>query len=311
MAWGQYSFGNGTLGNFECVVLLYGYDANETEPGGQGNSDKVKAYDEILQANSSGFITREFREPLAKCKTTAGLEVWFTDERPLHGEPATALNINGASTERLVTAGLPGEFTGGIGNYGLGKWRGRHPNAEPKGEGSTGTGTYRERSSTPWLGEAEATENASKATEFFLRTGVATTERAAVEAEEAAAGTPESLRTGCYPNPETEKVTLHPGFGSTGEDFTALRPDPEGCVQINIIAPEEGLEQTFQGTMEPKAVNGTRSCLTTSKAELKGTEERNGYHLESIFGPAFFTTGVAIKECGFASQQLLTLKTLP
>jgi hypothetical protein len=314
IAWGRISLENTTLGNLECVNLFYGYDSNETEPG--GNSEKSKAYDEILQWNASGFLTSEMKEPLAKCKSTSGLETWATAERPLHGELGEAGNLNGASTERLVTTGVPGSFTGGIGTYGLGHWRGRHSTELPLGEGSRGTGTYHERPSLPWRGESEATENVrSGLEEFWLRTGIAATERAEVEAEEAAAGTPTELRTGCYPQPETERVTRHPGFGVTSEEFTALRPDPDGCVQINLIIPELGVETVFQGTVEPNVVRGTKSCLTASRAELQGTEERHGYHLESIFGPGFtanhHSESIPIKECGFAAQQFLTLRVLP
>jgi hypothetical protein len=306
VAWGQVLLQNAVLGNIECVNLLFGYAANETEPG--GNSERSKAYGQIDQWSATGFLSPAGTEPLAKCKDQQGLEVWATPERPLHVEPAVALNVNGAATERLVAIGQPHEFTGPAGTYGLGHWRGRHP---PLGEGSNGTGNYRERASLPWQGESFATESTAHERFFFLRTGIATTERAAVEAEEAEAGIPTELRTGCYPHPTTEKVALHPGYGEPTEEFTALRADPEGCMQVNIIAPEAGVEETFQGTMEPTIVPGAHNCLTPSRAELHGTEERHGYHLESIFGPGFPTSRIALKVCGFTSLQTLGLRFLP
>jgi hypothetical protein len=313
--WGRVQLQNAVLGNIECVNLLFGYGANETEPG--GNSEKSKAYGQIDQWSASGFLTSEFKEPLAKCKDQQGLELWATPERPLHVEPAVALNLNGAATERLVSTGMPGFYSGGSGTYGLGHWHGRHPATEPEGEGSSGTGTYRERGSLPWRTEAEATEIApSEPKRFFLRTGIALTEREEVEAEEAAAGTPTELRTGCYPHPDTEKVTLHPGYREPTEEFTRLRPDPEGCVQLNIIAPEAGVEETFQGTLEPRVESTSpfRPCTVATHVDLHGTEERHGYRLESIFG-AGFTTSVGslqgIKACGFASFENLAIELLP
>jgi hypothetical protein len=312
IAWGQILLQNTTLGNLECVNMFFGYDANQTEPGGAGNSERVKAYGQVDQWSATGFLTAGGTEPLAKCKSTSGLEAWATNERPLHGELADAFNINGAATERLVTTSVPGHYLGPSGTFGLGHWAGRHP-TPGSGEGSPGTGTYRERGSLPWDAESNATENAAHEQSFFLRTGLAAspTERAEVESEEAAAGTPEELRTGCYPHPSTEAVHLHPGFNEPTEEFATLRPDPEGCVQVNIIAPEAGVEQEFEGSSEPVATNGAKNCLSPSKAELKGTEERHGYHLESIFSAGFTTTKTAIKECGFNNVSLLRVQAAP
>jgi hypothetical protein len=180
--------------------------------------------------------------------------------------------------------------------------------ARPGAEGSTGTGNYRERASTPWEVEARATESAERVPIFFLRAGIARTERAEVESEEAQAGTPTELRTGCYPNPETEKVTLHPGYAESTEEFTALRPDPEGCVQVNMIAPEAGVEQTFQGTLEPMALNGAVNGLSPARVELRGTEEHSGYHLESYFGPGFASSRNIFKAWGFSNQELIRIR---
>jgi hypothetical protein len=306
--WGEVMLQNAVLGNIECVNLVFGYGENETEPG--GNSEKSKAYGQIDQWSATGSLSPAGTEPLAKCKDQHGLEVWATPERPLHVEPAVALNVNGAATERLVTIGQPGHYLGPAGTFGLGHWCGRK-RASAVAEGCNGTGNYRERASTPWSVESQATENAERVGSFFLRTGIARTERAEVESEEAAAGTPTELRTGCYPHPATEKVTLHPGYAETTEEFTALRSDPEGCVQVNIVAPEAGVEESFQGTLEPPAQPGARSCLSGERVELRGTEERHGYHLESIFGPGLFTTRLNIKGCGFTNQQLVRLLELP
>jgi hypothetical protein len=156
--------------------------------------------------------------------------------------------------------------------------------------------------------ESFGTEDTAHEPSFFLRTGIASTERAEVEAEEAQAGVPTELRTGCYPFPETEPARLRPGYVEESEEFTRLRPDPEGCVQVNMIAPEAGVEQTFQGTLEPRVVNGAHNCLSPSRAELRGTEERSAYHLESDFGPALASTMAPIKECGFSALELTRLK---
>jgi hypothetical protein len=308
-AWGQVRLTNAVLGTVECVNLFYGELHNETEPGGAGNNLDVRAYGEILQWSASGFITPAGTEPQAKCKDAQGLEIWATAERPLHVESTVGrFNLNGAATERLVAIGQPHDYTGPAGTFGLGHWHGRHPGELPFEEGSNGTGNYRERASTPWQVEAQGTENTLHEPFFFLLAGIARTERVDVEAEEARAETPTEDRTGCYPHPETEKLTLHPGYAEPTEEFTTLRPDPEGCVQVNMIAPEVGVEQTFQGTLEPVAVRGAHNCLSPSRAELRGTEERSGYHLESDFGPAFASTVIPIKECGFGNLELPQLR---
>jgi hypothetical protein len=339
LGWGQIQLRNTVAGITECVNLLYGYDENATEPGGSGNSEKAKAYDEILQASATGFLTPSFTAPEARCHSNTGFEAWLTPERPVQQQlinvdlqgRVTERTISGTErvlesteenpTERMAIKARFGFYTGEETPYGLGHYRGRHRNEAPIGEGSNNTGTYRERSSTPWRGEAEATENEAHEQPFFVRTGVALAERAEVEAEEAQAGTPAELRTGCYPHPETEKVTRIPGFGGTvgeppfqelKEEETVLRPAPEGCVEVNLIIPGLGFEQVFQGTLEPRVVDGTKSCLTPSRAELKGTEERNGYHLESIWGAGYTTTKVAVYECGFrVPMPLLRLGLLP
>jgi hypothetical protein len=338
LAWGQILLrATGSFGDVECVNLFYGYDENATEPGGSGNSEKAKAYDEILQASATGFLTPSFTAPEAKCRLpNLGVEAWLTPERPVQ-QQLINVDLQGRVTERTISPtervqesteenptermAIKGPFNGYTGpnlSYGLGHYRGRHRNEPPTGEGSNNTGTYRERSSTPWYGEAEATENEAKEQHFFVRTGVALAERAEVEAEEARAGTPTELRTGCYPHPETEKVTRIPGFGGTNfagelkEEETVLRPAPEGCVEVNLFVPEAGAELVFQGTLEPQVLNGAHNCLTPSKGELKGTEERNGYHLESVLGAGYTTTKLAVYECGFrVPMPLLRLGLLP
>jgi hypothetical protein len=95
------------------------------------------------------------------------------------------------------------------------------------------------------------------------------------------------------------------------EEYTALRPAPEGCIAVTVIAPESGLEEVFQGTVEPVVINGVSNCQAQSRAELKGPEERNGFDLTSIFGKGFAHTLFTLKECGFTNQQLLQVGLLP
>jgi hypothetical protein len=68
------------------------------------------------------------------------------------------------------------------------------------------------------------------------------------------------------------------------------------------------LETLFQGTLEPKVVNCARNCLAPGKWELDGTEERTGYHLESVSGHNYTRTVIPIKECGFANLELTQLR---
>jgi hypothetical protein len=100
-----------------------------------------------------------------------------------------------------------------------------------------GTATHREGPSLPWRQEAQGSENEARQTFFWLKTGIAPTERQKVEEEEAAAGVPTERRTGCYHNPPTEVLVRKPGYTtSEKEEETVLRPTPRGCIGLTLVS---------------------------------------------------------------------------
>jgi hypothetical protein len=175
--------------------------------------------------------------------------------------------------------------------------------------------------SLPWRQEAVGEQTAESERRFFLRTGIATTsERARVESEEAVAGVATERRTGCYHFPPFTEIVREPGFASGKETELAVKPAPRGCISVNIIAPEAGLEIPFQGTLEPEITNGTKNGLSPSHAELKGgfigsqtevpserSSERDERYLISPYGRGYAKTGIAIKGLGALREELLQL----
>jgi hypothetical protein len=208
-----------------------------------------------------------------------------------------ANNINGNPTERLVIAGPFGTAP-----------------------------SHREPPDLPWLEEAEGTENTETRQKFFfLKTGVAIspTERAEVQAEEAAAGVPTERRTGCYHNPPLTEIVRAPGYTSARETELALRQGPKGCVNLNFIAPAAGVEIPCTGTLEPEMVNGTHNGLLASNTNFKGgfiggvgtevrekSSERNERQLEcgNGYGPGYLRSIEPVKRFGYLKEELLTLK---
>jgi hypothetical protein len=172
------------------------------------------------------------------------------------------------------------------------------------------------------LEESEGTENTeTRVKTFYVKTGIAakTEERLQVEEEEALAGVPTERRTGCYHFPAVTEVVRQPGFQSSRETELALRPAPQGCIKVTLIAPEIGLEYPFEGSLEPEAVNGTRNALNPSVAFFKGgfigtevekSSERNERALRSIAGPAYAKSLSFMKVVGgvVAHMELHTLK---
>jgi hypothetical protein len=290
IAWGQLQWKNTNLGSWECVNLAFGTDQNETEPGGVGNSEKVRAYGEVLGWSGTAFTTSSGLEALPRCKSSTGFVLWAVAEPRPSLTFATTTNLNGAATERGVIVGPFGS-----------------------------TASHREPPSMPWRAEAEGTENTETHIKtFWVKIGIAIspTERAEVEAEEAAAGVPTERRTGCYHNPLVTEIVREPGFSQVHETELALRSAPQGCIRASWVAPEVGVEIPFTGTLEPEAVNGTKNGLSPSNAQFKGgfvgteehSSERNERELVSAFGPWFARSITAIKQIGYLHQELLTLK---
>jgi hypothetical protein len=289
--WGQIQLKNRNLGSLECINLVFGTSFNNTEPGRTGEgTESVRSYGEVLGWSGTAFANASGLEPLPRCKSSTGFVAWASAEPRPTVTAATTTNLNGAATERLVV----------IGPFG-------------------GTTSHRKPPELPWLGETVGTENTeTKVKTFFAKTGVASdpTERAKVEEEEAAAGVPTERRTGCYHNPLITEAVREPGFSQVHETELALNPGPKGCINVNIIAPEVGVEIPFTGTLEPEAVNGTKNGLSPSNAQFKGgfvgteehSSERNERELVSAFGPGFTRSITPIKALGYLHQELLTLR---
>jgi hypothetical protein len=81
---------------------------------------------------------------------------------------------------------------------------------------------------------------------------------------------------------------------------------PEGCIKMNIVLPSLALEEVFEGTQQPKIVNGFTSGLHPSSWEYAGTP-LGKLHLKGTFTTTLALTGSA-KTIGFGSLQLITAK---
>jgi hypothetical protein len=173
----------------------------------------------------------------------------------------------------------------------------------------------------PWRQESFGEQNAESERRFFLRTGIARTERSEVEAEEAAVGVPTERRSGCYRTPPFTEIVREPGFASTRETELAQRPAPKGCISVNVVAPEAGVELVFQGTLEPELIEGHANGLTPARWEFKGgfvgsgtelpserSSERNERSLSSVFGPGYARSQIPIKVWGYREEELLNIR---
>jgi hypothetical protein len=284
ISWGLMQVKTLELGTLECVNLAFGTDFNNTEPGraGQG-TESIRAYGEVLGFGAASYLSASAAEPNPHCKSSTGFLAWFTAEPPPQVSTEVATRINGAPTERLVVQGPLGE-----------------------------TASHREPSTMPWLQEAEGTENAeTKVKRFWVKTGIAAsaTERAEVEAEEAAAGVPTERRTGCYRFPEFTESVREPGFTAGRETELALRPAPRGCIKATLVASEVGVEVPLEGTLEPEEINGARSGLSSSTGDFEGESERNERALRSIGGAVRpKSLGFNMRQVGYLREELLTLK---
>jgi hypothetical protein len=289
---GQIQLKNRALGSLECVNLVFGTNFNNTEPGRTGEgTESIRAYGEVMGWIGNSFANASGVEAEPHCKSSTGFVAWATAEPRPSVTAEETTDINGSATERLVIAGPFG-----------------------------GTASHREPADLPWIGESVGTENPeTKAKTFWLKTGVpvSATERSEVEAQEAAAGVPVEKRSGCYHQPLFTELTRSPGFTSTKETELALKVGGKGCINVNIVAPEVGVEIPFTGTLEPESKNGAKNALTPSSGEFKGgfigetteaSSERNERELESAFGPGFTKSITPIKEIGYLHSELLTLK---
>jgi hypothetical protein len=281
--WGTLTLTNRHLPPLTCVNLIFGDVFNETEPAGHNQ----RAYGEVLEWTATAFANTSGAELSARCKSGSGAQAWVSVEPPLEQQYERVTLVGGpeAGSERLA----------------IKQARRRPP-------------------SVPWRQEAYGEQNAASERHFFLRTGIATTERSQVEAEEAIAGVATERRTGCYRFPALTEVVREPGLESGRETEPALRPAPKGCVLATLIVPQFGFEVPFQGTLEPEVVEGAKNGLTPTRGVFKGgsigseTEtpserslERNERYLMSIFGPAYTATGLPIKDLGFAHEELLEI----
>jgi hypothetical protein len=299
LGWGSVILSNHALGFLECATPFIAEATNETEPGGEGNSEKVRAYGKVLSWSATSYMNPAGGELNSHCKDTAGFNTWRTQEPGLR-ESTEKVTVEGQS--RLAISQLEREPVG-----------------------------------TPWAQEAQG-EEITSGPNFWLTTGMAlpvagtelehlnterskeNTEKEEAKAEEAAAGVSTELRTGCYHYPALTEIVREPGFVEARETEPHLRPAPHGCVRFGFVVPEVGLETPVQGTLEPKVVNGVHNGLTPSHGELFGgcdvacsegserSSERNARALTSAFGPMYVRTQLNMKALGYISEELLKLK---
>jgi hypothetical protein len=245
-----------------------------------------RAYGEVLEWTATGHISTAGKELQAECVSSSGLITWAAVEPELE--------------ELLEDAKI-----GGVERIVIHKVRRFSP-------------------SVPWREEIQGAETEGKE-KFWIKTGIATTERSAVEREEATAGIPTESRTGCYHDPAVTELTRKPGFVTEKETELAVRPSPPGCIRLDFVSPEIAFETPFQGTLEPELTNGSKNALTpstltflggsinqSSEAEHESTEERsserNRRELVSAFGPYYYKSLIAQKLFGFLHEELLTIK---
>jgi hypothetical protein len=273
IGWGAIKFLNKYL-YIECATEELGYGVNETEPGGSTE----RAYGAIQQWSAQSTANwRTFTEPTVGC-TAGGPLIGGVGQVVVAAEPPEELSTERATVnqqERLAV--------------------GRPP--------------VRRELGLPWRQEAEATETLEGPL-WFLRTGIAETNRTEFEAEEANAGIPTEQRTGCDPNPTDTEIVRKPGFETERETELALRPAPQGCIHLTVWVPALGLAVPIQGSLEPRVIDGPpRTPLVASRAEFEGgsptegrSKERNERHLESAaLGPWYVETRVPIKGFVFAT----------
>jgi hypothetical protein len=273
IGWGAIRLLNRYL-DIECATDELGYGVNETEPGGSAD----RAYGEVQQWSAeSNANWANFHEPSEGCTASGPLLGGFGPV-VVAAEPPEELGTELATVnqqERLAIRRPP----------------------------------VRRELGLPWRQEAQGTETLDGPM-WYLKTGIAETNRTEIEAEEAKAGTPTERRTGCYPSPPDTEIVRRPGFETERETELALRPAPQGCIHLTVWVPGLALAIPIQGSLEPQAVDGPpKSPLVASRAELVGgspTEarslERNERHLESAaFGPWYVQTVVPIHGFPFLS----------
>jgi hypothetical protein len=305
LGWGTIQVSNSHLvPPFECAVTFNGEGANETEPGGEANSEKVRAYGKVLGWSSSSFLNTSGQELSAQCRTSS-FRVWLTPELPLQ-----------LGTEKATIEGQPRIAVRGVTRTQALPWA-----QEARGEETPNGPSW-------WLTTGEALPVAgtelvhlSCGTMECRERSAENTEKDETKVEEATVGVPTELRTGCYHHPEDSEIVREPGFVEASETEEQMRPAPRGCVRLDLVAPEIAIEETLQGTLEPRVVNGVRSALTPSKGELLGgcaeacltergeapSSERNERHLENASGPVYVRTLLSLKVIGFLSEELLKL----
>jgi hypothetical protein len=315
MGWGTLSLTNRPLKELECVNVDFGELANETEPGGEGNSEKVRAYGKILEWTATGHSSQSFTKLSSICNESEGYIAWAAVEPELNLVFEKAkVKEPGTEPERLVIKEV-----------------------------------MRHNPSLPWAQETKGEETANGPL-FWLRTGVAMplagtellhgvncgtkecTERSAEKtekeqtvAEEAVAGVPTERRTGCYHHPELTELVREPGYSRPHETELAVRPAPQGCIRFDFVIPQIAFETAVQGSLEPEWKNGAKNALSPSKMEYRGgfinrtkeseiesteerSSERNERYLTSAFGPFYYRSPIPTKLFGFTNEELLRIQ---
>ena len=130
-------------------------------------------------------------------------------------------------------------------------------------------------------------------------------ERAGEKVSVAVIGVPEgaSAPAGCQPETaEAEEINKEEA-GRTGCDAS---PVPPGCVKVNIVQPELGLETVFEGSVRTRVVNGFGNGLNPSHLKFEGATSGR-LHLAGRFTTTGSMTG-EIGVLGFGGRELIQAK---
>jgi hypothetical protein len=86
---------------------------------------------------------------------------------------------------------------------------------------------------------------------------------------------------------------------------------PEGCIKVNTVVPDLGLEEILEGSLEFNYVNGFTNGLHPSTVKQpEGEADHGQLHLRSAFASTstFTSFGESEKNVGFGALQLITAK---
>jgi hypothetical protein len=84
-------------------------------------------------------------------------------------------------------------------------------------------------------------------------------------------------------------------------------PAPSGCMKLQVLVPELGVDESFEGSAEPKNFNGVRSGLSPSTWFFEGKGHEPCLRLASNTEKCAFMRSPA-KVIGYNNQELMTVR---